>query len=136
MLVRRNRGLYLRTFREALDEGFDQLLLEPMSCFGTDQSYGPPFDRADCCGMELAQILPHGRPRPPPSGASRNVEVGTGQSTAITNQFWDRHPDRAPATGAVDPHVQALTGAERHDLPRSKPKPAADRRRSRPARQR
>src|SRR5215472_620558 len=123
MLVRRNRSLYLRPFREALDEGLDQLLLEPVSCLGADQRYGPPLDRPDRRRMELAQILPHRRPGLPPTGGGRDMEVGTGQSTAITNQFWGRHPDSVPAAGAVGPHVQALTGPERHDLPRSEHTP-------------
>src|SRR6516162_11700785 len=114
MLIRRSRCLYLQSFREALDEGFNQLLLEPMSCLGTDQRYGPPLDRPDCRRMELAQILPYRRPGLPPSGGGRDVEVGTDQRTAITNQFRCRHPDSAPAAGAVCPHVQALTAAERH----------------------
>src|SRR6516162_11156726 len=108
MLIRRSRCLYLQPFREALDEGFNQLLLEPMSCLGTDQRYGPPLDRADCGRMELAQILPHRRPGLPPSGGGRDVEVGTGQRTTITNQLWGRHPDSAPAAGSVGLHLQAL----------------------------
>jgi hypothetical protein len=130
------RSLARRALREALDQGTDQLLLQPVRRFGADQRCRPAFDRADGSRMEVAQMPTNRRPRPPRSSGGRDSEHASGQRAAISNQLHGRHPDRAPAARPVGSRVQALARPEGHDLARSHPEPAPDRRRFAAARQR
>src|SRR5215469_4344043 len=77
-LARARRGLDRRACREAFDQGFDQLLLQPVRCFSVDQRIRSPFDQADCCRMEVAQMPARRRPRPPRSGGGRDTKLGSG----------------------------------------------------------
>ena len=50
-------------FREALDQGIDQLLLQPVGRFGIDERRRPALDRADRGRMEVPQMPTHRRPQ-------------------------------------------------------------------------
>lgn len=130
VLTRGGRNLDRGAFREGLDQGIDQLLLQPVGRFGTDERWRPTFDRADGSRMEVPQTPPRCWPQQQPSSGRRDGEDGPGQCSAITNQLRGRHPYRAPAAGRVGSRVQALAGAQGHDVAGSHTDPAPDRGRS------
>jgi hypothetical protein len=52
-----------RPFREGLDQGSDQLLLQPVCRFAADERVRTTFDRADGSRMQVAQMPSYCRPQ-------------------------------------------------------------------------
>ena len=89
--TRGGRSLDRRAIREALDQGIDQLLLQPVRGFGADKRVRPTFDRADGSRMEVAQVPAHRRSRAPPPGG------GTGRRRRLRSTCCHAEPAPRPA---------------------------------------
>jgi hypothetical protein len=123
-------------WRQAPDQGMNQLLLQPVHRLAVNERPRPNFRCKDGDLMEVEQLPASRRRRLPSPDKVRNGKPGSAQRTAISDQVLGRQPDGAPAAGAVGSCMHTLTRAESDDLARSHPDPAPDRRRSTAHRQR